>query len=161
MADAGSGQVASLPEVAFHFNVEDKLSHAVRLLRKALTRGARTHVLIDRSLALRLDAQLWVQVPGDFLPHCLDDAPAQVLKRSPIVIGPSVMEVQSEAQVLVNLSDTRPDSLCLARYGRIIEVVSTLPADRERARESWRWYRQSGVEPEPHDLGAQASPAHH
>lgn len=161
MADTGTGPSASLPEVAFHFNAPDRLAHAFRLLRKALTRGVRTHVLADRPLALRLDAGLWVQVAGDFLPHCLDDAPPQVLRRSPVVLGPSVMDVQPQAQVLVNLSDALPDSSRLARYRKIIEVVSTLPGEREVARERWRWYRQSGMVPQQHDLGATPTSAHH
>lgn len=149
-----------MPSVAFHFNASDKQAYAARLLRKAFVRGARTHVLLDSGLASRLDGELWVRVAGDFLPHCLDDSPASILRRSPIVLGPSVMQVQPHAQVLVNLSDVLPDSGLIGRYERIIEVVSTSAKDRELARERWRWYRESGMEPERYDLGASDTAAH-
>lgn len=149
-----------MPAVAFHFNASDKQAYAVRLLRKAFTRGARTHVLLDREMATRLEVDLWIRAAGDFLPHCLDDSPAPVLRRSPIVLGPSVMQVQPEAQVLVNLSEMLPDSGLIGRYQRIIEVVSTSPRDRELARQRWRWYRESGMEPERHDLGASEGSTH-
>lgn len=146
-------------EVAFHFNAVDKLQHAVRLLRKAYAKGARLHVLADAELSNRVDTELWQSVPGDFVPHCLDKAPVSVLARSPIVIGPTVLEVEPAVAVLVNLGDRLPDPERIGRYRRVIEVVSTSVQDREQARSRWRWYLSSGIEPIRHDLAASASGA--
>lgn len=144
-------------EVAFHFNAADKLQYALRLLRKAHAKGASLHVLADAGLAGRLDAELWERVPGDFVPHCLDNAPPAVLHRSPIVIGPAVLGVEPPAQVLVNLGDELPDPQRVGRYRRVIEVVSTGTQDRESARARWRWYQTAGITPVRHDLAASAS----
>lgn len=154
------GIPAELPsEVAFHFNAVDKLQYAVRLLRKAHAKGASLHVLAGAELASRLDAELWQRIPGDFVPHCLDSAQLPVLRHSPIVIGPSVLDVEPPAAVLVNLSEQLPDPSRIGRYPRVIEVVSTSLQDRESARSRWRWYVSSGVEPVRHDLAASASAA--
>lgn len=149
-------------EVAFHFNATDKLQYACRLLRKAFGQGAHLHVLADASLAERLDMELWVRNPGDFLPHCTDAGSEAMLLRSPVVMGPSVMSVPSglasqSMLVLVNLSEELPDITRMGRYQRVIEVVSTSPRDRELARDRWRSYRQLGLEPLRHDLGARST----
>lgn len=146
-------------EVAFHFNAVDKLQYAVRLLRKAHAKGARLHVLADAGLSARLDIELWQRIPGDFVPHCQDKAPPSVLAHSPIVIGPSVLDVEPAVPVLVNLGDQLPDPGRIGRYQRVIEVVSTGTQDRELARSRWRWYQSSGIEPVRHDLAASASGA--
>lgn len=146
-------------EVAFHFNAADKLRYAVRLLRKAYGKGARLHVLADADLAGRLDAELWQDMPGDFVPHCRDDAAPFVRARSPIVIGPTVLAIEPAAPVLVNLGDVLPDRRRIGRYRRVIEVVSTAAPDRAAARQRWRWYQSVGLDPVRHDLAATSAAA--
>lgn len=156
----------SLPgEVAFHFNATDKLAYACRLLRKAHGLGASLHVLAQAEMAARLDAALWTLSTSEFLPHCLDNASAHVVSRTPIIIGPAVMNLEvalnraTRETVLVNLSAALPSPASMGRYQRIIEVVSTTPDDRELARERWRWYRSAGLSPLRHDLSPSASRA--
>lgn len=151
-------QALALPtEVAFHFNAADKLQYAVRLLRKAYAKGALLHVLADAGLSGHLDAELWQSIPGDFVPHCLDMAAPSMLAQSPIVIGPSVLDVDPAVPILVNLDGQLPDPGRIGRYQRVIEVVSTGIQDRELARSRWRWYQSSGIVPVRHDVAAALS----
>ena len=52
--------------------------------------------------------------------------------------------------MLVNLTDTVP--VGFERFERLIEVVSTDPADRDLARQRWRQYTELGYSIARHDL---------
>jgi DNA polymerase-3 subunit chi len=75
-----------------------------------------------------------------------------VLQRSPVQLYSELPEnlVGSESAVLLNLSTSLPPGY--ARFGRVIEVVTQDEDDRFEARERWRAYKQSGIEPVRHDL---------
>ncbi|GAB1384719.1 hypothetical protein MASR1M50_30400 [Burkholderiales bacterium] len=65
-----------MTDVAFHFNVPDKLGYACRLLRKAHAAGGSVGVVAAPVVLQELDARLWSFSALDFVPHCLADAPA-------------------------------------------------------------------------------------
>ncbi|WP_439587276.1 DNA polymerase III subunit chi [Hydrogenophaga sp.] len=138
-----------MTEVAFHFNAPDKLGYACRLLRKAYLRGARLLVLLDEPDRPSLDAALWTMAPGAFIPHSHTSDPGFVWSRSPIQLASS-LPVQSHATVLVNLCNEVPSGF--DRYARVIEVVTGGDADRQQARERWKFYKENGIEPLRHDL---------
>ena len=136
-------------EVAFHFNAPDKVGYACRLLRKAYRSGARLWVRVPSDLLGALDLALWTQTPGDFLPHSRSGDPEAVRARSPIHLDTEV-QVDASRQVLVNLADDLPPHA--EAYQRVIEVVTQSEADRAVARQRWRQYKASGIEPLRHDL---------
>lgn len=136
-------------EVAFHFNAPDKVGYACRLLRKAYRSGARLWVRVPEDLLGSLDAALWTQAPGDFIPHSRPGDPEAVRTRSAIHLDTEV-QVDASRGVLVNLADDVPPNA--SAYPRVIEVVTMAPADREAARQRWRQYKASGIEPLRHDL---------
>ena len=141
-----------MTEVAFHFNVPDRLGYACRLLRKAYLKGARLQVLADNGQAAALDQQLWLLSGVEFVPHCRSDAPGDVRERSPIVIGSGPAAPQDPDVVLVNLSDAWPEGY--ERFARVIEVVTAEPSVRALARDRWKAYKAAGLEPLHLDLGA-------
>ena len=66
----------AMTEVAFHFNVPDKMAYVCRLLRKAVNAGAKVAVIGDEATLAVLDPLLWTFSPHEFLAHCMADAAA-------------------------------------------------------------------------------------
>lgn len=139
-----------MTEVAFHFGAPDKFAYVCRLLRKAAGAGA-SIVLVAKSETLEyLDSALWAVSSADFVPHCLWDADLDLLRRSPIVLAPSVDGMALARDVLVNLGDAIPNGF--ESFKRVIEVVSTQESDRQLARDRWRQYAKGGFPIVRHDL---------
>lgn len=141
-----------MTEVAFHFNAPDKQAYACRLLRKAFLKGARVVVLADGHAVAPLDAALWTFGAEEFLPHSAPGDEPHVMAHSPIHLCSEVPASNPghRSMVLVNLRAVLPDRF--AEFGRVIEVVSTDPVDRDGARQRWMHYRAAGIEPQRHDL---------
>ena len=135
-------------EVAFHFNVADRLDYAARLLRKASAQGASCQVLATPDDLRSLDEQLWVRFADEFLAHSVDDDPPAVRQHSPIHLGQNAL---ADRTVRVVLDGGEPARL-MSGVHRVIEIVGSDNADRERGRQRWRSYRQLGIEPQQHDL---------
>lgn len=144
-----------MTEIAFHFNAPDKLAYACRLLRKAVAGGAQVVVTGDEAQLRRLDQLLWTFSPVDFVPHCLADAPAAVLRATPVVLAVDVQQAPHH-RVLLNLSDEVPRGF--ERFERLIEVVTGDDDDRAGARERWRHYATRGFVIVRHDLELKESP---
>ena len=140
-----------MTEVAFHFNVPDRLAYTCRLLRKAYAAGGRTVVVGSPDQLHALDTALWTFSALDFLPHCLASAAPELLARTPIVLSPDAQAV-ADAQVLVHLGAEVPAGF--ERYERLIELVGTDQADRAHARQRWRHYADTGYEIKRYDVAA-------
>jgi DNA polymerase-3 subunit chi len=141
-----------MSDVAFHFNAQDRLAYASRLLRKGYLRGAHLLALVDPDAVQPLDTALWTLSGGEFVPHARPGDAASVRRRSPVVIAtelPPASEVPAGA-VLVNLRPNFPSGF--DAFARVIEVVTLEEPDRRLARERWRQYRGLGIEPQRHDL---------
>ena len=72
-----------MTEIAFHFNAPDKLAYACRLLRKAVSSGARVVVTGTPASLQALDTLLWTFSPLEFVAHCRAGSPACLLYTSP------------------------------------------------------------------------------
>lgn len=141
-----------MTEVAFHFNVPDKLGYACRLLRKAAGSGAKVVVTGEAELLRALDTELWTFSALEFLPHChAASADAQVLAASPIVLADAPRATPHQ-EVLVNLGARIPDGF--ERFERLIEVVTQDGEDRQQARMRWKHYADRGYAIKRHDLAA-------
>lgn len=141
-----------MTEVAFHFNVPDKLGYACRLLRKATGAGSRVVVTGEPEQLRSLDTELWTFSPLEFIPHChAASAEPQVLAASPVVLSDSARGTPHQ-EVLVNLGGRIPDGF--ERFERLIEVVTTGDEDRQQARGRWKHYADRGYAIKTHDLGA-------
>lgn len=141
-----------MTEVAFHFNVPDKLGYACRLLRKAAGSGAKVVVTGEAELLRALDTELWTFSALEFLPHChAASADPQVLAASPIVLADAPRATPHQ-EVLVNLGTRIPDGF--ERFERLIEVVTQGDEDRQQARLRWKHYADRGYAIKRHDLAA-------
>jgi DNA polymerase-3 subunit chi len=140
-----------MTEVAFHFNVPDKLAYACRLLRKAYAAGAPVGVVAPPALLSDLDSALWSFSALDFIPHCSASAPAEVLAGTPIVLASNCAALPHSG-VLVHLGEAVPDGF--ERFERVIELVGTDDGDRAQARLRWRHYADHGYAIQRHDLAA-------
>lgn len=140
-------------EVEFHTQAPDRLLYACRLLRKAASSAARVLVTADTDTLKQLDQQLWSFSSTDFVPHCLQDAPAQVLDNSPIVLT-SDLPPQATQTILLNLGSTVPAGF--DQFARLIEIVSEDALDKRQARSRWKQYAASGCKLTSHTLQAKA-----
>ncbi|MDR0457507.1 MAG: DNA polymerase III subunit chi [Burkholderiaceae bacterium] len=142
-----------MTEVAFHFNMPDKLHYACRLLRKVYQSGSRARVVGEADALATLDQMLWTFAAQDFVPHCHAGAAATILTHTPIVLA-TATSAEDAGDVLVNLGALAPEGF--ERYARLSELVSQDPADRVSARKRWRHYADRGYAITQHDLAARA-----
>jgi len=144
-----------MTEVQFHFNVPDRLLYACRLLRKALRSGASgVAVSAPAATLTRLDRTLWTFDPQEFIPHVLvrENQPVpKRLQRTPIWLVERA-EQGGHHPVLVHLGDEPAQGF--ESFGRLIEIVSTDPEERDAARARWRHYAGRGYELQRFDVRA-------
>jgi DNA polymerase-3 subunit chi len=135
-------------QIDFYTHVEDKLETACRLAAKAMQQGLRVMVLTpDSSTTERLERLLWAAPATGFVPHCrAGEALAPV---TPVIVD-HLDDVLVHDEVLVNLREQRP--ACFSRFQRLVEIVGRDEADRQAARERFRFYRDRGYEIRHHDL---------
>ncbi|MBN9409290.1 MAG: DNA polymerase III subunit chi [Burkholderiales bacterium] len=138
-----------MTEIAFHFNADEKLSYACRLLRKATGSGARVVVTGSAEQLGQLDQMLWTFGALEFVPHCRAGASAELLARTPVVLASQPAQAP-HAQVLLNLGDAVPEEF--GRFERLIEVVTHDEDDRGLARRRWKHYADRGYAIVRHDL---------
>ncbi len=139
-----------MTEIAFHFNVPDKLAYSCRLLRKAYLSGARVAVTAEPEVLAELDALLWSFSSAQFLPHCAA-ATACVATRTatPIVLATSLADCPQH-EILVNLGQGIPAGF--EGFERFIEVVALSPEDVVAGRSRWKHYAARGYALKRHDL---------
>lgn len=143
-----------MSDVEFHTQAPEKLLYACRLLRKAAASAARVLVTADAATLAQLDQQLWAFSSTEFVPHCFDDAPAQVLDSSPIVLTPALPE-KAEQTILLNLGSVVPAGF--EQFARIIEIVSEDEDDKRQARSRWKHYAASGCQLSSHNTQAKST----
>lgn len=142
-----------MTEIAFHFNVPDKLAYGCRLLRKAHASGAQVVVTGESAQLSQLDELLWTFSATDFLPHTrlVDQQPGErdgAENNMGMLLTEWPGAVQSQG-VLVNLGQKIPDSF--ERFNRFIELVTGEPEDRLAARRRWKHYADRGYALTSHD----------
>jgi DNA polymerase III subunit chi len=141
-----------MTEVAFHFNVPDKLGYACRLLRKATAAGSRVVVTGDPDLLRALDTELWTFSPLEFIPHCdAAAADADLVAASPVLLADTPRGTPHQ-QVLVNIGTAVPEGF--ERFERLIELVTQEEGDRQHARGRWKHYADRGYAITRHDIAA-------
>jgi DNA polymerase-3 subunit chi len=144
-----------MPEIEFRTGLSDKLAYALRWLRVAAARGARTRVIGPPADLQVLDRALWVQDPDDFVPHLLLTGNALPVgcERTLIWLGDG--ELPSPApSLLLNLGAEPP--LDLAGVERIVELVGADEGDTLAGRQRWKLYVERSLA--PHHLAADTDP---
>ncbi|MFI5446062.1 DNA polymerase III subunit chi [Polaromonas sp. UC242_47] len=140
-----------MTEVAFHFNVPDKLAYSCRLLRKAWGSGARVVVTGEPETLNRLDQLLWTFSPLEFVPHCQLTASAATVAATPVLLARTLDDCPHH-EVLVNLGQEVPAGF--ERFERFIELVALGDEDRVAARSRWKHYADRGYAMKRHDLAS-------
>jgi DNA polymerase-3 subunit chi len=145
-----------MTEIAFHFNVGDKLAYTCRLLRKAYASGAQVLVTGEPSQLGRLDQLLWTFSPVEFIPHervlaGVGRENSTGFSSSPIVLAEAPGDCPHHG-VLVNLGQQIPGEF--ERFERFIEIVAGAEDDRLAARQRWRHYAHRGYALQRHDRSA-------
>lgn len=138
-----------MTEVAFHFNAPDRVSYACRLLRKAVSSGAKVVVTGSPDILQQLDSALWVFSPVDFVPHCHLESDTWIVAASPVILATSTQSAPHQ-QVLLNLGPGVPGGF--EQFARVIEVVTLDDEDRQFARGRWKHYAERGCAITRHDL---------
>ena len=140
-----------MTEIAFHFNVPDKLAYACRLLRKAYRSEAEVGVVGPARLLGELDRALWSFEPLEFIPHASARlAGSGLAKHTRVWLAADAADVPHHA-VLVNLGEDVPAGF--ERFDRLIEIVSTEAEDRQAARQRWKHYGDRGYDIRKHEVG--------
>lgn len=145
-----------MTDIAFHFNVPDRLDYACRLLRKAVAAKHRVLVTAGTQTLQTLDEQLWSFSATDFVSHCMGDAPQAVCNLSQVVLAQTTADAPFH-DIVLNLGAQVPDGF--DAFARVIEVVSADEQDRQQARERWKTYAAAGFEMTRHDLLARGKDA--
>ncbi len=146
-----------MARIDFHSNVKDKLEYACRLTRKIWSATAegqpvRNIVIVGELTDLKkLDELLWTFSAIEFLPHCFINDEAAL--DTPIVLtddfaSPALVNIP-HADVMIHLGMRMPNDVptLVARFPRIVEVVTVNEAERLAGRDRYKAYRDLG-----HDL---------
>lgn len=145
-----------MARIDFHSNVSDKLEYACRLTRKiwsAAPEGepVRNIVMVGEKADLKkLNELLWAFSSTDFLPHCFIEEEAAA--ETPIVLtddfASSALNDIPHADVMIHLGMRMPVDVpaLVARFPRIVEVVTVNETERLAGRERFKVYRELGHE---------------
>ena len=119
-----------------------------RLIDKAFKMGRQVYVYVDNEAeAKQLDQTLWTFSPGSFVPHGLNCG--EEMKEMSVCIGHREPP-ETFADVLVSLSTEVPTFF--SRFERVAEVVGNTEAEKQRARDRFKFYRDRGYELQTHNL---------
>ena len=119
-----------------------------RLAEKAYKQGHLVYINTASGQQLKkLDDMLWTFRDGSFLPHGLYSTSAD--SDHPVLLGHDV-EPEGPSDVLVNLSNDVPPFF--SRFNRVAELVGGDEAQRESARERYRYYKDRGYTLNTHKL---------
>jgi DNA polymerase-3 subunit chi len=128
-----------------------RLQLACRVTEKAYLAGLRVLVWCRAADELaRFDDLLWTFADRSFVPHEMLTEPGAVLE-APVALSAGV-EPAGLPDVVVNLDpDVPPIAL---RAPRVAEFIDGGAEHRTAGRERFRRYREQGLEPNTHKIGA-------
>ncbi|MEO8525518.1 MAG: DNA polymerase III subunit chi [Caldimonas sp.] len=141
-----------MTEIGFHFNAPSNTGYACRLLRKAVRQKSSIAVTGPKDLLVELDRDLWALGPTEFIAHSwtsdADAVPAR-LHVTTVWLAPDPLAAPVHV-ALVNLGTAMPHGF--ETFERLIEVVSTDPAERMAARGRWKSYADRGYVIDRHEV---------
>jgi DNA polymerase-3 subunit chi len=130
-------------------------AHRLRMACRTAARHAQAgHRLLvyctDARRLRRFDALLWEVEPASFIPHALAGDPLADLAEVLLIGDADTLAAAAPAGWLLNLDlDCPPD---VARFARVLEIVSSHEADIQAARARWTAYQQAGHDVHGHRL---------
>lgn len=137
-----------MTRIDFYRYAEDKVRFACRLAAKAYAKPAKIIVWSPDAKTLSdFDRSLWTWQATSFVPHCRVDSP--LAAETPVLLA-TQGENLPHHEVLLNLSDEWPPFF--ASFERLLEIVSTDEADKERARSRYSFYKKRGYDIQVNDV---------
>lgn len=131
-----------MTRIDFYRYAEDKLRFACRLAAKAHSQSTRLVVYSpERAMLDEFDRALWTFQATGFVPHCFVDA--AIADETPVILA-TAGDALPHHDVLLNLSDEWPPFF--ASFERLLEVVGSDEADKEKARERYVFYKKRGYD---------------
>lgn len=141
-----------MTRIDFYLNAPSKIEIARKLAGKAICNNSKVMIYTqDEAFAREIDGYLWASPVQSFLPHAL--CGHKLAFKSPILIGANHVEL-SQPDVLINLDADVPD--WFSRFGRLLEIVTVDPHDKDRARIRFRRFKENGYSLDVHDLKGRA-----
>lgn len=137
-----------MTRIDFYRYADDKLRFACRLAAKAFSKPARLVVWSpDEQTLASFDRNLWTWQATSFIPHCRVGSP--LAAETPVLLATDGERLPHH-EVLLNLGDEWPPFF--SSFDRLLEIVSTDEADKERARERYSFYKKRGYDIQVNDV---------
>lgn len=139
-----------MQQIDFHYNVPNRLRYACLVAKTVYSRQLKLAVWSSDAQRLSdFDSCLWQLDAMSFVPHV--DATSEFAARTPVIFSTDLSKLSGD--VLLLLDDHIPASwqTDFERFDRIIDVVSTDPAELQCSRARFVQYRNSGVKLVAHD----------
>jgi DNA polymerase-3 subunit chi len=119
----------------------DPLFVATVLVGRAWPKARSVAIVAPAAQLEELDQRLWSEPEGRFLPHGIDQ------REAPIRLS---QDAPDQAEILINLDPAAP--LPGGQFERVLELVPSDEATREKLRERWRAWKLRGAELHHHVL---------
>ena len=137
-----------MTRIDFYRCDDHKLRIACRVAARAFAASSRVVVYSpERSVLSEFDRNLWTYQATGFVPHCFVEAP--LAAETPIVLATSD-EALPHHDVLLNLGDEWPPFF--ASFERLLEIVPSDEADKEKARARYAFYKKRGYDIRMNDI---------
>lgn len=139
-----------VPRIDFYI-LPDTLSEArdrfcCRLAAKAWRDGHSVFIRTgSEAQAEQIDQLLWTHNPSSFIPHGRDSDDGE----TPIVIATSTQP----GDLVINLAEDLPPDW--NQRGRVAEILTADPINRDAGRQRYRQYQQAGTKPFTHQIADQ------
>ena len=145
-----------MPKIDFYVTKDNAsqfaLRTACRIAEKAFSAGHRIHIHMNTEIDCeKLDAMLWTFRDRSFIPHEISPVP---IHDCPVTISSekSPEMTSGHTDFLVNVSDQIPENF--KQFQRIAEIIENRPESIHAGRERYRFYRESGLDPQHHEVSS-------
>lgn len=154
--DHPTGTAKRQPRIDFYVAKDSSPQFALlttcRIAEKAFSAGHRIHIhMSDEPSCEKLDALLWTFRDRSFIPHEISPVP---IADCPVTISAekSPDMTAGHTDMLLNVTYEVPENFM--QFQRIAEIIGTEHEAIHAGRERYRFYRQSGLNPQHHEVSS-------
>ena len=140
-----------MTQIDFFSNAPNRTEYVARLLQKIQLRGQNAVVFGPETALRSLSETLW-EMDGFLAHEVLLDGTVTEPQTAPFILTAHAFDHWPHHQVLVNLTDTQPSFF--AQFERLIEIVPDESEPKQKARDRWNSYKDTGYQLKHHDIAA-------